>query len=412
LVSDGAQDETTRILALWSLEGIRHYDHQLMETLLGAPQDDLRREAVRSLQSFSPSAAVLADLLEGPAEDSNPMVRSEVLRTLDAVKTANAGTIALLVTACKPPLEGNTMGGAYERHFERYLARKALENYPKELADFIRSPKADQYDTSNLIWAGQALPKGEREQVFVELWKKTDNKVLDETTLILVSGMLENQDVLNSVLPILAHVERAQERVSLTLKSLAAVQSQELTNSLIKPIGHLLKSKEVAQQNLGLDAIGKLDIPTLDRAITPFIKEGSSPETVKLAMLALMDRPKENKEIFERIAKMETLDIELRASAIQALAKADINLAHETIGNWIPVLDASQKGSVIKILSNSEEGGTLLKLLVEKEILTFGEFDLSSAEKVFQSNKDDARGIQLFDQVKNKIQEERKAFDS
>ncbi|HLT50408.1 MAG TPA: c-type cytochrome, partial [Arenibacter sp.] len=83
-----------------------------------------------------------------------------------------------------------------------------------------------------------------------------------------------------------------------------------------------------------------------------------------------------------------------------------------TIGNWIPVLDASQKGSVIKILSNSEEGGTLLKLLVEKEILTFGEFDLSSAEKVFQSNKDDARGIQLFDQVKNKIQEERKAFDS
>lgn len=412
LLSDSSQDEITRIMALWSLEGIHHYAPKVMETLLKAPSDDLRREAVRSLQSFSLDADVLANLLQGPAQDSNPMVRSEVLRTLDAVRTGNAGTISLLVAACRPPLEGNAMGGAYERHFERYLARKALENYPKELLDFVRSPQASQYDTSNLIWASQALSKVEREQIFVELWKKTDNKVLDETTFVIVAGMLDNSNVLNSVLPVLENVDMALEHVSLALKNLAAVQSKELTLALIRPIRHLLQSQDVSQQDLGLEAIGKLGIHSLSSAVITFINKTSSNETIKLAMLALIDLPKENKEIFVQIAKMETLDIALRALAIQALAKADIKLANTTISDWIPDLEESQKKSVTKILSNSEEGSTLLKQLLEKGSLTFREFDLSSAEKVFRYNKEDITGIQLFDQVKNRIEEEKKAFDS
>src|SRR5690606_14723100 len=209
------------------------------------------------------------------------------------------------------------------RHFERYLARKALENYPNELLDFIRSPKAAEYDTSNLIWAGQALPNKERDEVFVDLWEKTDIKVLDEPTFILVAGMLENKRVYTSVLPVLGDVGKAKEHVSLALKNLAAVQSRELTRALIGPIEHLLRSKEISQQHLGLDAVGKLGIHSLNAAVVPFINKNSSAETIKLAMLALLDRPKENKEIFVQMAKMETLDIELRASAIQALAKAD-----------------------------------------------------------------------------------------
>lgn len=412
LVSDGSQDELTRIMALWSLEGIRHYDHKLMETLLRSPLDDLRREAVRSLQSFSLGADALADLLRGPAGDKNPMVRSEVLRTLDAVGTANARTLALLVAACRPPLEGNAMGGAYERHFERYLARKALENYPRELLDFVRSPEASKYDASNLIWAGQALPDGDRENVFVDLWKKTDNKVLDETTFILVAGMLDNENVLNSVLPVLEDVGRAREHVSLALKNQASVQSKELTAALVRPIGHLLKSGKISEQHLGLDAIAKFGIHSLNGAVVPFIDQASSTETIKLAMLALMDRPKENKEIFARTAKMGALDLELRAMAIQTLAKVDIQSAHTIIGDWMSDLDPFQKGSITRILSNSGEGSTLLKQLLEKGTLTPGEFDLSSAEKVLRADQGDARGVQLFDQVKNRIEEEKKAFDS
>lgn len=124
LASDSSQDEETRIMALWSLEGIKHYDHSLIKALLASRPDNLRREAVRSLQSFSLSADELASLLTKLSSDSNPMIRSEVLRTLEAVKIANTETIGLLVAACKEPLEGNAMGGSYERNFERFLPER------------------------------------------------------------------------------------------------------------------------------------------------------------------------------------------------------------------------------------------------------------------------------------------------
>jgi putative heme-binding domain-containing protein len=412
LASDSSQDEVTRIMALWSLEGIKHYDYKLMKTLLGTPSDDLRREAVRSLQSFPIPADTLASLLKGTANDSNPMVRSQVLRTLDAVKTANAETIALLVGACRPPLEGNAMGGAYERNFERYLARKALENYPKELLAFIRSPRAAQYDSSNLIWASQALPKEKREQVFIELWKETDNHDLDEATFIIVAGMLQNKNVLNIVLPILENKDKAPEHVSLTLKNLASVQSKELTKSLIKPIKYLLGSEDRSKQLLGLEAVGKLNIQSLRNEVLPFVDNSSSPEMIQMAMLALKNQPMENKAMFTKIAKMEALDIGLRAAAIQVLAIADLKSATEITSNCMTDLDVAQKKIVIKTLSNSTEGSEILKQLFDKQLVTANEFDLSSAEKVFQSNTEDVRGIRLFDQVKNRITEEKSAFES
>jgi len=411
LASDNAQDEITRILALWSLEGIKHYDQDLMKALLNSRSDNLRREAVRAVQSFPLSATVLASLLKKPSTDSNPMVRSQVLRTLEAVNTANPETIGLLVGACKEPLEGNEMGGSYERNFERFLARKALENYPKELLSFIQSSAAAQYETSNLIWASQALPKGQKEQVFVDLWKKNNLKDLDEVTFVLVAEMLENRDILNLVSPILGNEDKAVEHVSLTLKHLARVQSEELTNALKEPIRHLLKSAEISKQMLGLDAVGKLKIQGLRNEVLPLFDNTSSSEMIRLYLSALNNQPIENKETFIKLSKMETLEVELRASAVQTVAIADVKAANNILSTWVPRLDLEQKKKVINLMANSKEGSKLLKRLLDEELISSKEFDLSSAEKVFQSNTADAKGIQLFEQVKKRIKEEKSGLE-
>ncbi len=412
LVNDLSQDENTRILALWSLEGIHHYDQKLMNALLNTKSDNLRRETIRSLQSFSLSANELTGLLEVPANDSNPMVRSQVLRTLDQAGTANAKTIGLLIEACKPPLEGNAMGGSYERNFERYLARKALENYPVELLAFIKSRRATEYDTSNLIWASQALPKKERESIFMDLWKQADYKELDEPTFIIVAGMLGNKNVYSIVRPVLEQKEKAQKHVSLGLKNLAQVQSDELTRALVNPIRHLLQSKNESQQHLGLEAVGRLKINSLRDAVLPLIKGDVSEETLKLAMLALKNQPVQNKAVFTQIAKNETLVLELRAFAIQTLSSTDLKTANTILSNWIPNLQEDQQRLITEILSNSEDGSTLLKQVFEKGLVTSKAFDISSAEKIFQADEEDVQGKNLFDEVKKRIEEEKKAFYS
>lgn len=183
LVSDNNQNEITRILAFWSLEGIRHYDHALISTLINSAPENLKRETIRSLVSFSLSIDEIADLLQKVSADSNPMVRAQVLRTLEEVGKANSKTITILVDACKPSLAGNAMGGSYERLFERYLARKALENYPMELAKYINSEECNGQAPQNIIWAAQALPeKSQREQAFLNFFHKANYTAFDEST--------------------------------------------------------------------------------------------------------------------------------------------------------------------------------------------------------------------------------------
>jgi putative membrane-bound dehydrogenase-like protein len=412
LTGDTSQDEITRILALWSLEGIKYYDKELVIVLLNSDKDNLRREAVRSLTSFSLNAAEMVKALRKLANDNNAMVRSQVLRTFGEAGTANAETIGILVGACKSPLEGNTMGGAYERNFERYLARKALEGYPEELSDFIASEKVNDYDASNLIWASQALPKQEREQVFMDLWKKAGYKELDEPTFIIIAGMLENKNIYNAVRSILEQNEKAEKHVSLAMNNLAQVQSDALTKLLVKPIRHLLLSKESHQQHLGLEAVGKLKIHSLRNYIVPLIKEDISEETMKLVMGALQNLPVENKEVFAQIAKNQIWGLELRAAAIRTLSNADLSGANKILSHWMPELLETEQRLVTKIVSNSKEGSALLKQLFEKKLITSNAFDISSAERIFQSDEEDILGKKLFEEVKADIEEEKKAFES
>ncbi len=413
LASDKSQSEVTRILALWSLEGIRHYDKELINSLLASSEHDLRREAVRSLASFSLDASEIASALENASEDSNPMVRSQVLRTLNEVGTANAGTINLLVKACKPELGGNNMGGPYERNFERFLARQTLESYPEELKMFIASPKAKQLNPSNLLWASQALEEKERDRVFLDLWTQKGGKIdLNESTFIIVANMLSNPTIFKAVRSALEQVEKAKTHVSYTLKNLAQVQSSQLTQLLGKPVKSLLQNKDESTQRLGLEAVGKLRIKNLQNYIIPLIEETSTAETLELILLALESQPEQNKKIFAQLSKNDNLEDEIRVSALHSLTKADQSQANTILKTWLPDLDEMQKKLITKDLSASKKGALLLKQLFKKELLSHKAFDISSAEKVHLSNKNDPIGTKILDQVKKQREEDKKAFEA
>ena len=146
--------------------------------LLHEKAAQLRREAVRSLASFSLTAPQVATILTPMVEDENPMIRSEILRTLAAIDRADNNTISLLVKACKPAMPGNTLGGVYERNFERYLALKALEQYPEALYAYFQSGDASAQPVSNLLWAAQALPEEQKKEKI--LVGDSNIQVLDE----------------------------------------------------------------------------------------------------------------------------------------------------------------------------------------------------------------------------------------
>ncbi|MGY8696195.1 MAG: DUF7133 domain-containing protein, partial [Verrucomicrobiia bacterium] len=170
LVSDNREDVITRIHALWSLEGLHHFDTRLMDSLTRSSDDDLRREAIRSLASFDISPSQMAGYLKDAINDPNVMVRSQALRTLADFGKANRETIDILVNFCRQEIPGDAMGGPYERKFERFLARMALEQYEPELVDYLDSSLSPKQPADNRFWAIQALSQQNHQKYFLALF--------------------------------------------------------------------------------------------------------------------------------------------------------------------------------------------------------------------------------------------------
>lgn len=412
LSADKSQDEITRILALWSLEGIKHFDASLMTRILASPQHNLRREAVRSLVTFALKPAQTAALLKNLVEDTNPMIRSEVLRTLTDMGAADASTIDILVQACKPELPGNEMGGSYERKFERYLALKALEQYPDELYLYMKNRKADQTLTTHLLWASQALPKTQKEEMFLEIWPVANKSELDESNFILIAKMLNNQKIYQIMKPVMGNPVHATKYVGIALKNQQQTQSTELSSILASSVNSLLKSKVESDRQLALDAIGRLKINVPLDVIPNLLNNQASETTIKLALKALENNPKANKDVLEQLLRNDKLDFDLRISALEILSRAEVASASQMLQQWIPKFDRDQKRNLVNVLSGSNQGSIWLINLYDKHLIDLDAFNLSAAERVFNSANNSPGGSAILTGVKKRDEEEKQVWNN
>ncbi|MFD2202896.1 PVC-type heme-binding CxxCH protein [Shivajiella indica] len=389
LASDSSMDEITRIHALWSLEGINHYDEKLMNGLIQDPMENLRREAIRSLITFNLSPSETASKLNLLIEDSNSLIRSQVIRTLSEIGSAVPQTIEILLLACKPELEGNQMGGSYERRFERYLARKALESYPSELYSFLNSPAASNIPTSNKIWAIQALDNEKKEQLFLDLWPKANISELDETNFIIISQMLGNQEIYKIAKPYFADLNNSSNYVRYAIQNQSLIQSDLLSNLLITQIEFLLNNDSEIDKNLGLEAISRLKIKYSSQSLSSLINKNVSEKTLNLLIKALEIDLNANQEYFYQIFQVEEFSFNNRALALNNYSKSNPSEGEKELKRWIPILDQFEKREIANLFSGSNQGSEILKKLFASNILEISAFDKSSAEQIKSYNPSD-----------------------
>ena len=411
MASDESQDEVTRIHALWSLEGIKHYEAKLLSSLLKSPLHDLRREAVRSLTSFSLNPAQMAFSLKELMEDKNPAVRSQVIRTLTEAGGADPSVIDILVRACKPEIPGNAMGGAYERKFERFLARRALEQYAAELQAYVNAPIATDIPVTNILWAIQALAFGQKEKTFLKFWPKSNITILDESTFVGIAEMLGNQEIYEAVKQVVQNPVHAAAYVNFALQNQARLQSPEMANMLLVPVNTLLKSDSQPNIDLALDAIGRFKMEKSRDAIISLIKDQTSDNTLKLALKALEINPKASQEVFMRIVQNKKLSFEVRAAALNSLSKASPTEGQKALLKWIPELKATEKTEMVSILSGSSQSVAVLMNVYEQKGLDLSAFNLSAAERIVNTHRSDHRGQAIMEGVKKREEEKKKAFD-
>ncbi|MEX2566200.1 MAG: c-type cytochrome, partial [Cyclobacteriaceae bacterium] len=409
LAGDASMDEITRINALWSLESIRYYDEKLMVSLIHDPMDNLRRESIRSLVSFNLKPAQVSRKLKGLIEDQNAMVRSQVTRTLSEMNGAYPGAIEILLQAAKPELPGNEMGGSYERRFERFLARKALEQYREELQRFLNSPASDAIPVENLLWGIQALAREQKEFYFLKLWPKSGITKLNESNFISIAGMLENKAVYDLVKPVLQNPAYASEYINYSLKNQSLVQSDLLSELLEVPVEHLFKNGSGAEIDLALDAVGRFTIKNAQKNIVDLIHEDLPEKTMGLVLKALETDVFTNQDVFNKIFQNENFTFEIRSIALHNISKANLRAGLEGLREWATQLDHFQKSNLVKLFSGSKHGSGILKELYAQGLLDITTFDLSSAETILNHQASDPRGKEIYNNILA-IEEEEKHF--
>lgn len=168
LIADSSLPTGKRVASLWALEGLRLVDLPTLTGMLRDPDRNIRREGARAFGEAGIDAAQAIRALEPLAGDPDPQVRAEIIRTAGKFVEKNQDAVALCLKFARPALDGpigrSTSNGrpikileAYEREFERYLARLFLEQHPEQTAAFLNSPAAEQLPAENRILGALAL---------------------------------------------------------------------------------------------------------------------------------------------------------------------------------------------------------------------------------------------------------------
>jgi putative heme-binding domain-containing protein len=407
LVSDEKATEVSRIHALWALEGIGHYEANTMNELLNSKLPDLRREVVRSLAKLAPDLDVFNKALARLMEDPNPMVRSQVLRTIAERGEANTETIDIIVTACKPEITGAALGGPYERKFERFLARMALEKFPSELSKYFLSPLAKNQSGSNMLWASQALPVVERNKAFLSIWEDRDKKAqLDESTFVMFAGMLDAPEILKEVGPTLQNTEHGASYVAFALKNQAQIQSPNLSKVLVPVVEQMLGISK--SRMMALDAIARMNVPVSSDSITRLLEGTQSAELVNKVLKALQADAKKNREAIFQLASNESLAFNTRLSALHSLTQISPQDGNKILQPWLKTMSDDEKRGLTNEFSGSKQGSAIL---IQEHIsgqLSIESFDIASAERINQLIKKNADATKILNQVRTIDAEKKK----
>ena len=375
----------SRIHALWSYESLGEFDLAFTRNLLQDKDHNIRRESARSLTSFDLTAAQTSSLVAPLIEDSNAMVRSQTLRTLAEIGKADHSTIALLVQASKTLLPGKkAMGGTYERQFERYLARVAMEQYPAELKSYLNSAQAAKQPGANIIWALQSLGEDSFAELFPKFWSVDNAKDMDDEMFISLSTVVGNPQIQKLITPLFSDQKNHEHLVNLLIKNQSRIQSSKF-RKLFKPIlTSLAKNSNTSTNKLYQVALILKAEALSDHAINA-IKKDKSASTINAALPILLLNPKKNMKYLSTLATDESLPVQTRLKTVEAFNRVNAKAGYPLLSTLIGNFDENGRKPAVHFLSLSTQGGTALLKLLSDKVITEDDFDYLSATRVATS---------------------------
>ena len=392
LLGDKKQPAKTRIASLWALEGLHAVDVVTLKPLLNDANRNIRREVVRAHRDNGLPIAESLAAFGALVDDADPEVRAEVIRTVGAILSqavesgkstssspAALTAVGLLVKSARAPLAEPTMkstsngrtiktGEAYEREFERYVARLEMEKHPDVVAKYLETEAAKSQLVENRLVATLALdPKASASRVahLISQLGRAPGKeeilrlaqFLDEPGVseCLKAG-LQNAATQNVILENLLQVRNRLDAAKIT--PLLSVSARQLLTG------------DASAVNLGIQVASSFQILELEGDITAVLQRAWIQATeeakrgdgkivlsraAEAALRALREMRGGEVELFAAIAKSSVNEGNRNEALVALAASKNERGATVLLGFW-PDLNSSQRRTVLDRLTGTKSG--------------------------------------------------------
>ena len=395
LIADRSAPTDRRLAALWALESLQPLPTPLLLQLATAAAPTLRHEAARLAAAHPRPESELLSLLTPLVSDPSPSVRAAVGDALRRVPRASAQVIHLaaqLGAASLPPVVAPANPWPrYEREFERYLARWAMELNSASTAALLASPAGRALPLENRVLATLALGGKDAAIGLARLTPELTRPLADEEVRALAAHFAEPavRDALSSSLGS-ATTRVPVLRALLTLRT--SLDTTPLTAALTSAASALLASTDPADLTLGAQVAGAFKLATTEPALTALLTRDlatlstlssqlSTPPPALAALRALRENALGPVAAFERIARSAN-DSSVRDEALAALAASRDATAPALLVALLPSLTLSQRGTALDRLASATTGANAILAGLRAGTVSKTDLGVNTADKL------------------------------
>jgi putative heme-binding domain-containing protein len=358
LVADATAPADARAGALWALEGLGVAASPLLAAPAADSSADLRHEGIRiaaTACSESDFRRLAAPLVDDPA----PRVRAALGDALRRVPATESDTLLLMMRLGR----GRTTGDAwtaYDRDFERCLARWALEKHAGAVAAVLDSPAGKALPIENRILATLALDPRTAAQRLAEMLPSVGRPLDEEEIRVLASQA--DEPAIAAALGRLTLDPRAR---SATLRTLLKLRTS-LKGEAIEPIVAratvelLTNPASEADSLLALELAGSFRISAVEPPVVEVCRTASTGPLRQAAIRAIREMASLSSASGRRLLEQAADDPRFRADVLDAWAHSrDPAACAALVGDW-DRLGYEERRAVAASLARHREGAAAL----------------------------------------------------
>jgi len=390
-VRDAKRQPAARIQSLWALEGLKRVPFELLPSLLADNNRNIRREAVRVLAGAN-LPEPLFNLTQTLINDPDPEVRAELIRSAGRWIGKDDHALELLLTMAREslahPLARNTQNGqpmkvreAYDREFERYLIRWALEKYPSETQGFLASDAAAKFPLENRLLATLALEPKTSASLVARLLPQL-KRVPNDEELLRLAEHLEEPGVSDALKAVLMNPAMRASASEALLRGRTRFDTSRLTPILTDAATSLLDAHDAKSLELVRRLASGFKLTALEPQLVSALRQPRQSASEQIQTLrALREMGSAQIDLFADIAK-ETKDSRLRDEALAALVSSGSPQAADGLFSLWPKLNRVERQSSLERLASSKTGAETILASAKSGALAKQDLEASIVEKL------------------------------